>query len=486
MMSIARLRILLRQVPSLQAGVSVMSRRETASSSVTRECTDAGPILSITPESGLADELMDIRCLGLQPGQLVTLTAKVRTENGKYEYQASGQYRAAADGTVKVQTDPSLGGSYQGVEPMGLLWSQQPVPEVAHKHPRLVKFDVTRPFTYTFELHDGQGGVLASKVVERTYVADYVEKIPVSTGEAEGVLFLPEKREGSDPLPFVVDMRGLLTRLVVDRAALLASHGFAVFAFDYFLPRRLKTKEENVYMDSQAFLDVIKFAREHPRLDADRIGITSSCYGGSMMLHSVTRLQLPVRCMVAAGFSTVLSVQVGWKNLDGSLIDPIGPMTKLVSRWKDENDKWWLTFNAHSFSDLMEGYTEALPIVENINCPLLAFRHEDDKHIPSIPMTTELVKQMKEAGKGHLVELQSLPGTGHFLECPYQAINTVSSLYNPGQITTGQMTLYYTDFGGEDIQQGAKDQEFAWRKIINFFRKHLKVEKMYRTDWISD
>ncbi|XP_071482316.1 acyl-coenzyme A amino acid N-acyltransferase 2-like [Diadema antillarum] len=463
-----------------------MTRRETTSSSITRECTNAGPILSITPESGLADELMDIRCWGLQPGQLVTLTAKVRTENGKYEYQASGQYRAAGDGTVKVHRDPSLGGSYQGVEPMGLLWSQQPVPEVAHKRPRLVKFDVTRPFTYTFELHDGQRGVLASKMVERTYVADYVERIPVSTGEAEGVLFLPEKRGGSDPLPFIVDMRGLLTQLVVDRAALLASHGFAVFVFDYFRPRRLKTNGENVYVDSQAFLDVINFAREHPRLDAGRIGVTSSCLGGSMMLHAVTRLQLPVRCMVAAGFSTLLFSQVGWKNLDGSLIEPAGPMSALVKRWKDEMDDWWLTFNFQGVFDSMKGFNDALPPVGNLNCPILAFRHEDDRFMPTARMTTEIVKQMEEAGKGHLVDLHSLPGTGHFLECPYHAINTTSGLYDPREVTIGQTRLYYTDYGGEDIQQGAKDQEFAWRKIINFFRKHLEVEKMYRTDWISD
>ena len=58
----------------------------------------------------------------------------------------------------------------------------------------------------------------------------------------------------SDPLPFIIDIRGLVTNLVVDRAATLASHGFAVFAFDYFMPRRLKTQEDNVYMDSQAFL----------------------------------------------------------------------------------------------------------------------------------------------------------------------------------------------------------------------------------------
>ena len=46
-------------------------------------------------------------------------------------------------------------------------------------------------------------------------------------------------------------------------------------------------------------------------------------------------------------------------------------------------------------------------------------------------------------------------------------------------------TVFYAYYGGKDKQQGVKDQQFAWRKIVNFFQKHLKVKEMYRSDWIS-
>lgn len=80
---------------------------------------------------------------------------------------------------------------------MGLFLAMEPVSEVAHKYPRLVKWDVTTPFSYTLELIDGDEGqekVITSTSFERMFLAEYVERIPVKMGGAEGVLFLPKQR----------------------------------------------------------------------------------------------------------------------------------------------------------------------------------------------------------------------------------------------------------------------------------------------------
>ena len=45
-----------------------------------------------------------------------------------------------------AQRDTSLGGSFEGVHPMGLFWGMKPAPDVEHKHPRLVKWDAEEPF----------------------------------------------------------------------------------------------------------------------------------------------------------------------------------------------------------------------------------------------------------------------------------------------------------------------------------------------------
>ena len=55
---------------------------------------------------------------------------------------------------IAVKTDPSLGGSYEGNEPHGLIWGLKPLPDVADKYPRFVKYDVTTPFVFSIDLLD--------------------------------------------------------------------------------------------------------------------------------------------------------------------------------------------------------------------------------------------------------------------------------------------------------------------------------------------
>ncbi|XP_072164303.1 acyl-coenzyme A thioesterase 5-like [Diadema setosum] len=193
--------------------------------------------LTVEPTTALIDEQIKIQVRGLNPGQLVSIQTQVFTESGTTKFVSSANYRANNNGSVSVQTDPSLGGSFTGVEPMGPFWSLAPAPEHAKKFSRLIKYDVGTPFVFTFDVVDHQGdgknGVLASATIKRCFIADYVEALPIKSGHAEGVLFLPEKRESSDPLPVVVDIRGLGMQPPMDRAALLASHGFAVISYHY-------------------------------------------------------------------------------------------------------------------------------------------------------------------------------------------------------------------------------------------------------------
>lgn len=49
---------------------------------------------------------------------------------------------------------PRLGGSYIGVEPLGLLWSRKAAPELK-KGPRLTKQNVTKSYNFTVKCFDG-------------------------------------------------------------------------------------------------------------------------------------------------------------------------------------------------------------------------------------------------------------------------------------------------------------------------------------------
>lgn len=136
------------------------------------------------------DEPLSIAVRGLAPEQPVTLRAALRDEKGAL-FRAHARYRADAAGELDLARAPALGGSFAGLEPMGLLWAMEP----DRPHWRLVKRDVQTPFVVELEVLDGHepdgGRLLARAVHERHFMAPGVRRVPVREGRVRGTLFLP-------------------------------------------------------------------------------------------------------------------------------------------------------------------------------------------------------------------------------------------------------------------------------------------------------
>ena len=81
---------------------------------------------------------------GLEPSQKITLGANIVGDSGEI-FQSHAHYIADKHGEIDVHHDSSLGGSYSGIEPMGLLWSMKQAPG-QKKGLRLYKRDVTKPY----------------------------------------------------------------------------------------------------------------------------------------------------------------------------------------------------------------------------------------------------------------------------------------------------------------------------------------------------
>ena len=77
-------------------------------------------IIRIEPMSSLIDDKIKIFASGLKPRQPVTLEAKIVGEKGEV-FESHAHYISDKYGEVDVSRDSSSGGSYKGVEPMGLL-----------------------------------------------------------------------------------------------------------------------------------------------------------------------------------------------------------------------------------------------------------------------------------------------------------------------------------------------------------------------------
>ncbi|XP_012870998.1 PREDICTED: acyl-coenzyme A thioesterase 4-like isoform X3 [Dipodomys ordii] len=193
----------------------------------------AAPRVVVEPAGRVCwDEPVRIAVHGLAPEQPVALRASLRDEKGAL-FRAHARYRADARGQLDLQRAPALGGSFAGLEPMGLVWALQP----DRPFWRLLKRDVQTPLLLELEVLDGRepagpgepegGRVLARAVHERHFMAAGVRRGAGGGGRVRATLFLPP---GHGPFPGIIDIFGLGVGLLEYRASLLAGHGFATLA----------------------------------------------------------------------------------------------------------------------------------------------------------------------------------------------------------------------------------------------------------------
>ncbi|XP_045892687.1 peroxisomal succinyl-coenzyme A thioesterase-like [Micropterus dolomieu] len=414
--------------------------------------------LSVQPTRGLVDEKFIVTVQNVPSGFQLTVHALHHCEDGN-TWEAFGHYTANAIGTVKISEDPSLGGTYSGVEPMGLLWSLRPFPG-SKPGLRLRKVNVQTPMEVTISVYQGhqtEGFMdqvpLASVVVERWYMAPGVRRIPITEGGLTATLFLPS---GPGPFPGLLDLWGGGGKLVEYRAALLASHGFASLALDYLTPKI--TMETGKMVDNQYFETAYRVLEQHPQVLSSRIAMMGLSFGTSITLKMAAYSQvIKLRCAVC---------------ISGSHVQPIdGSVEQMMTYFKENAGKTRINEeNEMIWRDLL------LPIptdptlkvdVGRLQCPLLLVVGEDDQNWPTYESAQDIRKMMESAGNSHLLTLLSYPNTGHLIEPPYTP-HFRASAFRSVDIREKVMALW----GGETVAH-SRAQEDAWRKTLVFLRENL-------------
>ena len=158
------------------------------------------------PRVSLIDEAVCVLVKHLLPGQQISLRAQLVGEKGE-RFESFAHYTADEHGTVCASSQPSVGGTYVGIEPMGLLWSMRTSPG-QQEGLRLLKRDVTKPYVVGLDVFDGHvrlGGEearvdepLSSATFEKWYINPGVKRVPVREGRIRATLFLPP---GDGPFP---------------------------------------------------------------------------------------------------------------------------------------------------------------------------------------------------------------------------------------------------------------------------------------------
>ncbi|XP_066564305.1 bile acid-CoA:amino acid N-acyltransferase isoform X2 [Amia ocellicauda] len=428
------------------------------------------PLLTATPSRALVDQPVEIGIWHLPPNKPFTVRSHLRSEDGDL-WEAFSYYRSDQKGTVILSRDQSLGGSYSGLEPMGLFWSLQPV---GGEGLRFRKKNAETPFTMEVCVLSGhvrssdslesrhveqglqEGAVLAAVNVERWYMAPGVRRVEVRQQGLVGTLFLPA---GPGPFPAVLDMWGMGGGLNEYRSALLASHGFVSLALAYCGHRELTGTLHTVNVGDQYFETAMGLLHRHPQVCTGRVGVLGQCFGGYLALRIAMEMpNVNPRCVVGISAPAGLKINVTREQMNDFM--------------KENHKLWRLNEQGYVIFRGMFLPSNVPPVyklkVESLRCPLLLIAGEDDQAVAAIESVDEIEERLGAVGRSGLLTRIQYPGTGHLIEPPYTP-NARTSLF--GTYPKKMISLW-----GGQLQPHSVAQEDAWKRILGFLDHHLRAD----------
>ncbi|XP_069494873.1 acyl-coenzyme A thioesterase 1-like [Ambystoma mexicanum] len=414
----------------------------------------AAVTLDITPSPKcLFDEPVSISVRGLSPLQAVTLRASLTDETGVL-FRSSAQYTAESSGELDLTRSPSLGGSYTGVEPMGLVWSL--LPETPFR--RLVKRDVLSPFYLNLEVYEGHGTAgqpLAKATNERAFLGEGVQRIPVREGKIRATFFQPV---GVGPFPGIIDIYGTGGGLPEYRASLLASRGFATLALAYYgyedLPKQMKE------FHLEYFEDAVNYMLGHPQVRGPGIGLLGHSKGGDLVVSMASFLKGITATATVNGAIVTVGATLRYKDV---IMPPIGADLKRIKLVKPG-----LANVVEALNSPLEAENRKYLIpIEKAEGKFLFIVGEDDQNWKSELYANMAADILLEHGK-EKPEIVVYPGAGHYIEPPVFPMCAASMHFLVGLPVV---------WGGEPRAHFLA-QEGAWQKIQGFFCKHLAEESL--------
>ncbi|XP_055049295.2 acyl-CoA thioesterase 19 [Misgurnus anguillicaudatus] len=414
--------------------------------------------LSVHPSSCLVDSKIEIDVKHLPANSKVTLHGRLNSDDG-VEWEAFGHYVSDSSGTVKVSRDKSEGGTFEGIEPMGLLWSMRPVPE-SKPGCRFQKSNVQTPVKVFISVYEGHIAKvykyltpLTSAPVERWYLASGVQRVEVTERGIKGTLFIPS---GSGPFPAVLDLSGGQGGRAEHHSALLASHGYVSLALEYIGFLNASGKLEHV--DNAYFETAFAWLKKHPKVCPDKVAMMGMSFGVSVTLAMTAYSEIiQPRCVVCINGNHIMP-------LSGSLADVYAALQQNVDkiRYDEKMRLIWRDL----LLPIPEDPTKKIQI-SKINCPVLLIVGEDDQNWPSSESAADIKKMMEKAGNSHLLTLLSYPGAGHLIEPPYSP-HVRFSHFKLLEAKTKVMMVW----GGETVSH-SQAQEKSWQKTLAFLEEHL-------------
>ncbi|HLJ40005.1 MAG TPA: acyl-CoA thioester hydrolase/BAAT C-terminal domain-containing protein [Candidatus Acidoferrales bacterium] len=430
--------------------------------------------IEIAPNPSCIDEDVSIRVRGMPPGARVTLLAEVNDDAGRI-WRARATYVSDAAGSVEIARQESLGGTYRGCDGMGLFWSME-LESAAHGGRATFRKDspAADSVALTAEI---AGQTIATCKLERRWLAPDMQIRDASEDAKEegfaGRLFIPSGRE---PHPVVIVLGGSGGGYDLDKAAVLARHGFATLSLAYFGLPGLPTWLHRVPLEY--FARAMAWLGRQPEVDARRMGVLGISRGTELALLLSSTFP-EIRGVVAYAPSAVAWGSGGRDKATGEIIPcwtrsgeavPFAPLP-LRGFMARSAVPVALLRRPVKFRNLFraalrnrEAIARAQIPVERTRGPILLISGGDDNVWPASRMAEMICARLHSRNFAHAVEHLHYPKAGHELRYPF--LPTTARTTRPGGFK------FAISFGGT-AEADAEAQRDAWRRTLAFFHHYL-------------
>ncbi len=423
-------------------------------------------MLSITPEDALIDVPRRIAVEGLAPGEQIEI-ASMTLRGAGVPWRAAARFVADAQGTVDLQRDAPIAGSYDGVSAMGLVWSQVPATPGAREQfgaepGAALRTGITvRRAGDASDIHGGFVQRLAGQGVTRTEVREE---------GLVGTLYLPA---GPGPHPAVMILNGSGGGINEPRAALYASHGYAAFALAYFKAPGLSDYISNTKLEY--FETALAWLHRTVQPAQGFVALSGQSRGGELVLLLGTLFPESVSAVV--GYVPGAVVHCAQNACDPAL-GREGPAwifrgQPLPHVWEHNRTATWAPWDEgpeprrHADALLTalqdpEAVERARIKVERIRGPVMLLSATDDGSWPSSLYSRMVTERLAQFAHPHAVEHLDFEGAGHSILFPY--------------VPTTQLGYAHPVSGRRSTSGGtpannAHADEASWQGVLRFLQQ---------------